>query len=131
MAIEFHLFGGVHLIEPPAEAGRRVVDMDLQIPLLMFKAETIVNIITCFLTQQRMVFVSASYPLLTLIIEAFFTYIDPISWRLTYVPVLPNSLGDLMEAPGPFIMGVHSSLRNKVGWCCKNINTSELESISL
>lgn len=114
LAIKFSLFGSYHTLHPPSEAGRRVIDIDLQIPLLIFRPEVIVKIITCFLTQQRMVFVSSTYALLTLVIESIFTYMDPISWRLTYVPVLPNSLGDLIEAPGPFIMGVHSSLRNKV-----------------
>jgi len=114
LAVEFTLFGGSHIIYPASEAGRRVIDMDLQVPLLIFRPEELVKLVTCFLTQQRMVFVSSTYPLLTLVIEALFTFMDPITWRLTYVPVLPNTLGDLMEAPGPFIMGVHSSLRNKV-----------------
>ncbi|XP_066927993.1 DENN domain-containing protein 3-like [Clytia hemisphaerica] len=114
LAISFTLFGSLHVIHPPPEAGRRVVDIDLQLPILIFKPDVMIQIITCFLTQQRMVFVSSTYSLLTLIIEAIFTYLDPINWRLTYVPVLPNSLGDLVEAPGPFIMGVHSKLRSKV-----------------
>ena len=112
--VKFSLFNCYHVINPPSEAGRRVIDIDLQLPLLIFKPEVVVKIITCFLTQQRMVFISSTYALLTLVIETIFTYMDPITWRLTYVPVLPNSLGDLMEAPGPFIMGVHSSLRQKV-----------------
>ena len=114
LAVEFSLFGSSHTIHPASEAGRRVIDMDLQVPLLIFRPEDLVKLVSCFLTQQRMVFVSSTYPLLTLVIEALFTFMDPIIWRLTYVPVLPNTLGDLMEAPGPFIMGVHSSLRNKV-----------------
>ena len=114
LAIEFTVFGGTHVLHPADETGRRVIDIDLHLPLLIFSAEDIVKIVTCILTQQRMVFIASSYPLLTLVIECFFAYIDPIKWRLTYVPNLPNSVGDLIEAPGPFIMGVHSSLRKQV-----------------
>lgn len=131
LAIKFSLFGCCHTVYPADEADRRVVDIDLHIPLLIFNAETIVKVITCLLTQQRMVFMSSSYSLLTLVIETFLTYIDPIKWRLTYVPVLPNSLGDLIEAPGPFIMGVHSSLKCQVKLVRKQPETPSIVLVNI
>ena len=112
--IEFELFESVVKVKPPDETGHRVTDVDLHIPLLMFQPNIIIDIITCLLTQQRMVFMCNDFALLTIVIEAIFTYIDPINWRLPYVPVLPNSLSGHIEAPGPFIMGVHSSLKLQV-----------------
>ena len=131
LSIKFDLFGAQHTICPADEADRRVVDVDLHLPLLVFTPQDIVKIISCLLTQQRMIFMASSYPMITLIIEAFFTYIDPIKWRLTYVPVLPISLGDLIEAPGPFIMGVHSSLKYQVKQIRKQVETPSIVLIDI
>lgn len=126
LAISFSLFDSPHTIYPPSEADRRVVDIDIHLPLLIFSPELIVGIVTCLLTQQRMIFMSSSYSLLTIIIESFFTYIDPIKYIHTYIPTLPNSLWELIEAPGQFIMGVHSSLKTQVKHIRKQAETPNI-----
>jgi len=35
-------------------------------------------------------------------------FIFPFRWQLTYVPLLPMTLLELVEAPGTFVMGCHS-----------------------
>ena len=126
LAVSFGLYGTQHTIYPASGADRRVIDIDIHLPLLIFSPEKIVKIITCLLTQQRMVFMASSYSLLTIIIESFFTYIDPIKYIHTYVPTLPNNLVDLIEAPGQFIMGVHSSMKSQVKQIRKQPETPNL-----
>ena len=114
LSIEVSLFDTHHVVPAADEPDRRAIDLDWHLPLLLLSVDDIVKVITSILTQQRIIFLSSSYQILTLVIESFFTFIDPFRWRLTYVPVLPNKLADLIEAPGPFIMGCHSSIRNQV-----------------
>ena len=47
----------------------RVINMELHYPFLYFSLDDILLLISCILTQQRIVFLSSSYSLLTPIIE--------------------------------------------------------------
>lgn len=40
--------------------------------------------------------------------------ISPFKWQPTYVPILPTSKIDFIEAPNPFIMGCNSSLKDQI-----------------
>ncbi|XP_068694496.1 DENN domain-containing protein 3-like [Montipora foliosa] len=114
LGIEFELCGVRHLVRPAENPETRVVDIELHYPFLYFSLDDILLLIGCILTQQRIVFLSASYSLLTPIIESFFTFIQPFSWSWTYVPILPSTLLDLVEAPGAFIMGCHAQHKNQI-----------------
>ena len=47
----------------------RVINMDLRYPFLSFSLDEVLLLIGCILTQQRIVFLSSSYSLLTPVIE--------------------------------------------------------------
>ena len=83
----------------------------LGIPLkLLFDCLSIGNIFKLFsavLTEQRMLFVSSRYSLLTCIPELITSLIYPLTWQHTYAPILPELLIDFIYSPMPFIMGVN------------------------
>ncbi|XP_020622103.1 DENN domain-containing protein 3-like [Orbicella faveolata] len=114
LGIEFELYGIKHLVRPAGCPETRVINMELHYPFLYFSLDDILLLISCILTQQRIVFLSSSYSLLTPIIESLFTFIQPFSWSWTYVPILPSALLDLVEAPGAFIMGCHSRHKSQI-----------------
>ncbi|PRP74272.1 putative SET-binding factor [Planoprotostelium fungivorum] len=58
----------------------------------------------------QILFVSSSYTLLTLAAQTIISLIYPFLWHHVYVPVLPPSLVDYIQAPTPFIMGIHREL---------------------
>ncbi|XP_067887409.1 DENN domain-containing protein 3 isoform X4 [Heterodontus francisci] len=84
-----------------------VVDLDLHIPFLCFKPKCILQILTCILIEQRIVFLSADWSLLTLIAECFILYLHPLQWQHTYVPILSKGMMDFLMAPTAFLMGCH------------------------
>ncbi|XP_067834570.1 DENN domain-containing protein 3 isoform X2 [Heptranchias perlo] len=84
-----------------------VVDLDLHIPFLCFKPKCILQILTCILLEQRIVFLSADWALLTLIAECFILYLHPLQWQHTYVPILSKGMMDFLMAPTAFLMGCH------------------------
>nr|XP_015213003.1 PREDICTED: DENN domain-containing protein 3 isoform X2 [Lepisosteus oculatus] len=83
------------------------VDLDLHLPLLCFNAKQILQIITCFLTEQRIVFFSSDWALLTLVSQCFMLYIHPLQWQHTFVPILSRQMLDFVMAPTSFLMGCH------------------------
>ncbi|XP_066121675.1 DENN domain-containing protein 3 isoform X1 [Saccopteryx bilineata] len=86
-----------------------LVDLDLHLPLLCFRPEKVLQVLTCLLTEQRLVLFSASWALLTLVAECFLAYLHPLQWQHTFVPILSGQMLDFVMAPTSFLMGCHVS----------------------
>ena len=88
-------------------------DSQYQIPLhYLFEVLDVSNICQlfwCVLTEQRVLFVSDQYTLLTYIAESVVSLLFPFKWHQVYVPILPECLLEFMGSPTPFIMGAHTS----------------------
>ncbi|XP_005517432.1 PREDICTED: DENN domain-containing protein 3 [Pseudopodoces humilis] len=84
-----------------------IIDLDLHLPLLCFKPEQVLQIMTCILTEQRIVFFSSDWALLTLVAECFMLYLHPLQWQHTFVPILSRQMLDFVMAPTSFLMGCH------------------------
>ncbi|XP_032981773.1 DENN domain-containing protein 3 isoform X2 [Rhinolophus ferrumequinum] len=84
-----------------------VIDLDLHLPLLCFRPEKVLQILTCLLTEQRIVFFSSNWALLTLVTECFLVYLHPLQWKHTFVPILSGQMLDFVMAPTSFLMGCH------------------------
>uniref|UniRef100_A0A8C0EGI9 DENN domain-containing protein 3 n=1 Tax=Bubo bubo TaxID=30461 RepID=A0A8C0EGI9_BUBBB len=84
-----------------------IIDLDLHLPLLCFKPERVLQIMTCILTEQRIVFFSSDWALLTLVAECFMLYLHPLQWQHTFVPILSRQMLDFVMAPTSFLMGCH------------------------
>ncbi|XP_008071354.1 DENN domain-containing protein 3 [Carlito syrichta] len=84
-----------------------VLDLDLHLPLLCFQPERVLQILTCILTEQRLVFFSADWALLTLVAEGFMAYLHPLQWQHPFVPILSDQMLDFVMAPTSFLMGCH------------------------
>ncbi|XP_032078728.1 DENN domain-containing protein 3 isoform X1 [Thamnophis elegans] len=84
-----------------------LVDLDLHLPFLCFKPEQILQILTCILTERKIVFFCSDWALLTLVAECFMLYIHPIQWQHTFVPILSRQMLDFVMAPTSFLMGCH------------------------
>lgn len=67
------------------------------------------QILACLLTEQRLVFFSATWALLTLVAECFLAYLHPLRWQHTLVPILSGQMLDFLMAPTAFLMGCHLS----------------------
>ena len=79
------------------------------------------QILSCLLTEQRVVFFSSSWALLTLVAECFMAYLHPLQWQHTFVPILSGQMLDFLMAPTSFLMGCHLDHFeevSKVSTCC-------------
>ncbi|XP_034867903.1 DENN domain-containing protein 3 isoform X1 [Mirounga leonina] len=84
-----------------------LIDLDLHLPLLCFRPEKVLQILTCLLTEQRIVFFSSNWALLPLVAACFLAYLHPLQWQHTFVPVLSHQMLDFVMAPTSFLMGCH------------------------
>ncbi|XP_078071876.1 DENN domain-containing protein 3 isoform X2 [Mustelus asterias] len=127
----------LQIVLPPREDPKYpIVDLDLHSPFLCFKPKCILQILTSILVEQRIVFVSADWALLTLITECFILYLHPLQWQHTYVPILSKGMMDFLMAPTAFLMGCHVDYFNKVnseveGLILVNIDEGTIKSSNL
>lgn len=78
----------------------------------LFTVETVVKLFTCVLLEQQIVLVSSDYELPILVSECLVALLYPFLWQNVYVPILPSNALHFLEAPVPYIMGIHSSMRH-------------------
>ncbi|KAK5607441.1 hypothetical protein CRENBAI_021189 [Crenichthys baileyi] len=84
-----------------------VTDIDLHLPLLCFTHAALLQVLSCLLQEQRIVFFSSDWARLTLVAESLLLYLQPLSWQQPYVPVLARGMLDFLMAPTAFLMGCH------------------------
>lgn len=65
------------------------------------------QILTCLLTERRVVLFSSSWALLPLVAECFLAYLHPLQWQHTFAPILSRHMLDFVMAPTSFLMGCH------------------------
>ncbi|XP_008329742.1 DENN domain-containing protein 3 [Cynoglossus semilaevis] len=86
-----------------------VIDIDLHLPFLCFTHTGLLQVLSCLLQEQRLVFFSSDWARLTLVAESLLLYLQPLSWQQPYVPVLARGMLDFLMAPTAFLMGCHIS----------------------
>ena len=94
----------------------------LQPLLAHFDTGSILSLVSCLLAEQSVLLHAQDLALLTPVCEALFALMFPFRWPHVYVPVLPAALLESLEAPVPFIIGIHSELVASVpGECLSRI----------
>ncbi|KAJ7199062.1 hypothetical protein O6H91_Y499200 [Diphasiastrum complanatum] len=66
--------------------------------------------IYCSSLERRVLLRANKYSLLTMVAEAVCHLIYPIKWQHVYIPVLFFGGVDYVEAPTPYLMGLHSGV---------------------
>ncbi|XP_056401533.1 DENN domain-containing protein 4B isoform X2 [Hyla sarda] len=71
--------------------------------------ENAVTLLLAVLTEQKLLIHSQRPDVLTSVGEALVSIIFPLRWQCPYIPLCPLTLSDVLSAPVPFIVGIHSS----------------------
>ena len=66
---------------------------------------TVLSIVGALLVQRPVLVHSSDPDLLTPVCEAVLGLLHPLLWEDVYVPVLPTSLVDMIEAPTSYLLG--------------------------
>ena len=86
-----------------------VDDLSLRPLFEALSVPLILQVIGALLLEHRIVLVSSSYSLLTIVAESLKSLIYPFPWCHIYAPVLPKSLLSHLHCPTPFLVGIHST----------------------
>ncbi|KAL5010460.1 hypothetical protein ScPMuIL_012765 [Solemya velum] len=112
--VEFTLYQNWVALYPPTWPDKPVVDIPLHLVFVCLPCDLVLEIITAILCEEKIVFLSSMYGILTIVMESFLNFVLPFRWRYTYVPVLSSQSLELVEAPGVFMMGCHSKHKKNI-----------------
>ena len=77
----------------------------------LFGCLSVSNILVIFgylLTEARVALCSSHYSILTPVSESLLSLLFPFVWQGAYIPIMPASMTDILDAPVPFLVGLHS-----------------------
>lgn len=74
----------------------------------------VVTLFSAVMSEHKILFHSKSYARLQDASHALTSLMYPFKYTHTYIPLLPSYLFEVLNAPTPFVIGVHSSLKNEV-----------------
>ena len=92
----------------PPSRGLPVCDLDMRIVFEYLPAKVFAKALSLVLIEQKIVISCKYRSLLTKFAEIFTALMFPMKWQCVYVPVCPNVLLHVLEAPMPFILGISS-----------------------
>ncbi|XP_016993920.2 DENN domain-containing protein 5B isoform X2 [Drosophila takahashii] len=118
---------------PPTEPHLPAIALILQRPLLatelplldfplrlLFKylgVECVIQLLTCVLLENQVLLRSTDYQRLMIVGECITSLLFPFVWPHVYAPILPAALHHFLDAPVPFVMGLHAECEaaHKIG----------------
>ncbi|KAI5660173.1 hypothetical protein M9H77_28966 [Catharanthus roseus] len=97
-------------VEVPPKDGLPHADISFQPLVQCLDVDNFIKLFTAVLLERRVLLRSNKYSLLTLVSEAICHLIYPFRWQHVYIPLLFFSGVDYIDAPTPYMMGLHSGV---------------------
>ena len=75
----------------------------------LFSCLSVQNILTVFsfiCAEHKVCFASKYISILTPVQESFLSFLFPLVWQGAYIPVMPATMLDLLDAPVPMLLGI-------------------------
>ena len=72
----------------------------------MLSVDKIVEVIEALLLEKTVIFVSNSQVAVGYVIESLVSFLYPLKWDQVILPILPEELLSLLEAPMPMIAAI-------------------------
>lgn len=97
-------------VEVPPKDSLPHADISFQPLVQCLDVDNFIKLFTAVLLERRILLRSNKYSLLTLVSEAICHLIYPFRWQHVYIPLLFFSGVDYIDAPTPYMMGLHSGV---------------------
>ncbi|XP_049544581.1 DENN domain-containing protein 5A isoform X2 [Anopheles darlingi] len=90
------------------------MDFPLRLLFTYLGVECVIQLFTCVLLESQVLLRSSDYQKLTIVAECITSLLFPFQWPHVYAPILPASLHHFLDAPVPFVMGLHADCDSSV-----------------
>eukprot|EP01038_Epipyxis_sp_PR26KG_P004914 gene4914-6877_t len=91
-----------------------MVDFSYRPLFTLLSVDNIIAVFCCLCAEMTICICSENIALLTPIQEALLSFLFPFIWQGCYVPILPANMMEILDAPVPFLVGIHPDyLKNR------------------
>ncbi|KAL4152267.1 hypothetical protein PRNP1_009201 [Phytophthora ramorum] len=115
------------IISRPPKNELPLVDFPFRPLFQVLDLNNVLLVFSCIALELKVVLCSKHIGLLTPVSEALLAMLLPFSWQGAYIPVLPTSLFDVIDAPVPFLVGTHSDCLKHVAGRTTNVVFVDLD----
>ncbi|XP_058015534.1 DENN domain-containing protein 5A isoform X2 [Ahaetulla prasina] len=105
-------FSGVYgpiICQRPSTNELPLFDFPVKDVFELLGVENMLQLFTCALLEFQILLYSQHYQRLMTVAETITALMFPFQWQHVYVPILPASLLHFLDAPVPYLMGLHSN----------------------
>ncbi|XP_061739076.1 DENN domain-containing protein 5A isoform X5 [Nerophis ophidion] len=105
-------FSGVYgpvVCQRPSTSELPLFDFSIREVINLLGVENVLQLFTCALLEMQILLYSQHYQRLMTVAESITALMFPFQWQHVYVPILPASLLHFLDAPVPYLMGLHSN----------------------
>ncbi|XP_031559820.1 myotubularin-related protein 13-like [Actinia tenebrosa] len=99
---------------PPVSETIPVTEKSVAVLFQQIGIHNMMSLFCAAVTENKILFMSSSYVLLTNATRAMLALMYPLKFSYVYIPILPSDLLDFLNAPTPFIMGVHEHYKDNI-----------------
>ncbi|XP_062129939.1 DENN domain-containing protein 5B isoform X1 [Drosophila sulfurigaster albostrigata] len=94
-----------------------LLDFPLRLLFSYLGVECVIQLLTCVLLESQVLLRSTDYQRLMIVGECITSLLFPFVWPHVYAPILPAALHHFLDAPVPFVMGLHAECEaaHKIG----------------
>ncbi|KAE9028424.1 hypothetical protein PR003_g12418 [Phytophthora rubi] len=115
------------IISRPPKNEFPLIDFPFRPLFQVLDLNNVLLVFTCVALELKVVLCSKHIGSLTPVAEALLAILLPFSWQGAYIPVLPTSLLDVIDAPVPFLVGTHSDCLKHVAGRTSNVVFVDLD----
>lgn len=120
------------ILQRPKITELPLLDFPLRLLFSYLGVECVIELFTCVLLENQVLLKSEDFQKLTIVAECITSLLFPFVWPHVYAPILPTALHHFLDAPVPFVMGLHSenldaSVQQKLGLCYVDIDNKTIQ----
>ncbi|XP_062277004.1 DENN domain-containing protein 5B-like isoform X2 [Scomber scombrus] len=106
-SLRFHGVQGPILCQRPGPGELPLGEYPLGEAFTLLGVDNMVQLLTCALLETQVLLCSHDYQRLMTVAESITTLLFPFQWQHIYLPIVSAPLHHLLDAPVPFLMGIH------------------------
>lgn len=90
-----------------------MVDISFRPLFTALSVDNIISVFTALCCEYPVCIVSNNTSLLTPICEALLSFLFPFTWQGAYIPILPDTMTEILDAPVPYLIGMQRDYFDK------------------
>lgn len=104
--VVFPLADSLFLVSRPPHNQLPMIDFSYRPLFSCLSVQNILLVFSFICAEHKVCFTSKYLSILTPIQESFMSFLFPLVWQGAYIPVMPATMLDLLDAPVPMLLGV-------------------------